>query len=135
MIQRVLMVDDRRGQGVDEDPVRLVHKFYHEKSLDFICEWDNWSENELRALAHDQVIKIAELQQWKATLQAVANWIWGYRDMVLDSITTEELAEINREIDRLIKFFEEHGEKVGGTTGHVLNLRRDAPQEGRSDQV
>lgn len=47
-VEQFIIVSERRGEGVDRDPVRLVTRVYT-LAGEFVAEWDAWARENDRA--------------------------------------------------------------------------------------
>lgn len=48
LIERVFMIRENAGSGVDDDPYRWVKIFVREDTLEEICRVDEWEIEQLR---------------------------------------------------------------------------------------
>lgn len=55
MIERVLMTKELRGRGIDSDPYRRAMLFHYADSLQLICEYDEWLEEERTRIIQERV--------------------------------------------------------------------------------
>lgn len=54
-IERVLMVEEMIGRGVNGDPCRRKLNFYRDSDLSFLCSYDDWAEQERTQIIQDQL--------------------------------------------------------------------------------
>ena len=51
LIKRVFMLRENAGRGVEGDPCRWVMVFVNAETLEEICRYDAWEQDELRRKA------------------------------------------------------------------------------------